>query len=75
MVASWTDGRKMAEVDPEYGRRTKENWNIVGKNGKRSKVVYSDENDPSYLIGVLFLNEEQLDQSTNLEETRSYPNW
>lgn len=40
--------------------KIKENWSIVQENGKRSKVVYSDENVPSYLVGVRFVNEEQL---------------
>jgi hypothetical protein len=49
------------EVNSEYhGDRFKENWSIVQKNGKRSKVVYSDEKDPSYLVGVQYVNEEQL---------------
>ncbi|KAK6320166.1 hypothetical protein J4Q44_G00092730 [Coregonus suidteri] len=55
----------MAEADDEVesesnGGRIMENLSIVQKNGKRSKVAYSDENDPSYLVGVRFVNEEQL---------------
>ena len=46
------------EVDSEYnGGRIKENWSIVLNN---AKVEYSDENDPSYLLRVQFVNEEQL---------------
>jgi hypothetical protein len=49
------------EVDSESnGGRVKENWNIVQKKGKRSKVVKSDENVTLYLVGVRFVNDEQL---------------
>ena len=55
----------MAEADNEVDSesnvdRIKENWSIVQKNGKLRKVVYSDENVPSYLVGVWFVNKEQL---------------
>ena len=41
---------KMVEADADVdcesnGGRIKENWNIVQNNGKRSKVVYSPQND------------------------------
>ena len=49
------------EVDSESnGGRINENWNIVQKKGKRSKVEYSNENVTSYHVGVQFVNEEQL---------------
>ena len=57
--------KKMTEADDEVdsesnGGRVKEKSNLVQKNGKRSKVVYSDKNVTSYLVGVRFVNEEQL---------------
>ena len=49
------------EVDSDYNDgRIKENWSIVQNNGERRKVVYSDENDPSHLVGVRLVNEETL---------------
>ena len=44
------------EVNSEYhGGRIKENLSFVPKNGKLSKVVYSDDKDPSYLVGVRYV--------------------
>lgn len=46
-----------ADVEREYnGGGIKENWNVVQKNIKRSKEADSDENVPSYLVGVRFVN-------------------
>ena len=58
---------KMAEADDEVNSesnsgRIKENWNIVQKKGKGSKVEYREENVTSYLVGVRFVNEEQLNE-------------
>lgn len=44
------------------GGRIKENLNIVQKKGKRRKVEYSEENVTWYLVGVPFVNEEQLNE-------------
>lgn len=52
----------MPKVDDEVdsnGGRIKEHWNIVKKKGKQRKVEYSD-NVTSYLVGVRFVNEEQM---------------
>jgi hypothetical protein len=51
------------------GGRIKDNLSIVQNNGKWSKVVYSEENAPPYLIGVRFVSEQQLSRLPILKKT------
>lgn len=67
MALRYRQLRKMAETGDgdelqTYGGKSKEDWTMVQKNRKQTKVVLgnktgSSANAPSYLVGVRFVEE------------------